>query len=484
MKANSDNLSIDRTTETGSPACGTCASGANEAAGQGYSACGESWCPHTLRTDRRRRVPKQGTPRFLIPLVVLASFSALFVGAEVVQSHLLPDISIGMRHLLLTIRAAVVTVVVSALVFWVMLRQQKRLAATATQLTRLLEAYQQRPEAPGRFENPSLFHCREVLACERKECPMYSAPGQRCWQVMALHGPGNGKVKPLVTLKQCQECEVYQLSCPNEMAELGEGLNNLLYLLEQGAGQIGDLRNQVLEKQKMAAIGQIAAGVAHEICNPLSSISSVVQMLRRDKNGAPRHDQLDVIDTHIQRISGVVRQLTELARPGADTWTQVDIGRLLDQAVRLVQFNPRARAATIDCHHPADLPLIFGKPMQLQQMIIHLALNALDAMPSGGILTLEAGASEEEIHIQVRDTGCGIAEDVGRRIFEPYYTTKEPGQGTGMGLAVCYGIIQEHGGTIDFSSSLGEGTVFTVTLPISERSLREHDRTEHRAACR
>ena len=230
------------------------------------------------------------------------------------------------------------------------------------------------------------------------------------------------------------------------------------------------MRAQIVEKQKMAAIGQIAAGVAHEVCNPLSSISSVIQMLRRDERNARYSEQFNLIDMHIERISTVVRQLINMARPGSNQFQPIDMRSVLEGAVRIVSFDKRAQNINV-AFEESEVPLrTYGLPDQIQQAVINLLFNALDAMPNGGTLTLRAISRGNRIVVEVEDTGCGIAKEVGRRVFEPFFTTKDPGRGTGLGLAVTYGVIQKHGGTIDFTSTPGNGTLFTFEIPILDKS--------------
>jgi signal transduction histidine kinase len=228
------------------------------------------------------------------------------------------------------------------------------------------------------------------------------------------------------------------------------------------------MRAQLVEKEKMVALGQIAAGVAHEVGNPLSSISSIVQMLKRTNLEGATRTELDLIDTHVARITAIVRQMGRLARPARDTWEPLDVGEIIREAVRLISYDPRAESVEITCDCPPSLPRTYGLRDQLQQVFINLSLNALDAMPRGGTLQLSAQPQRGSIVVRVADSGSGICPDTGRRVFEPFVTTKEPGLGTGLGLAVSYGIVQKHGGTIDFESSVGEGTVFTVELPLMD----------------
>ncbi len=405
-------------------------------------------------------------PRVLIPPAVVSTFAILFVGWEVAERYFFPTLPVGTRHALLTLRAGVITAVASATVYLLMRRQQRLLACTAERITRILESYAARRSSTERFENPNLAHCREVLSCQRRDCVMYDSPGRRCWQVMALLGNVGDKHVPEVTLQRCHECEVYRRSCPDKLTELGESCNNLMFLLEGEARQVGSMRAQFVQKEKMVAVGQLAAGIAHEVCNPLSSISSIVQMLKRARSQRPNTEELDLIETHVQRISSTVRQLVSLSRPSAEHWECADIGDILDDVVQLVTFDGRARQVEIVFERSRSLPRTFVLRGQLDQVFINLSLNALDAMPSGGRLCVCAEERDGSIVARVEDSGCGIAPEIARRVFEPFFTTKEPGRGTGLGLAVSYNIVEKHGGSIDFTSTPGKGTTFSVEIPI------------------
>jgi signal transduction histidine kinase len=405
----------------------------------------------------------------LIPLAVLCCFAVLFVGWEEVERALLPTVSTGVKHGLLTIRAAVVTAVASTIVYLLMRHQQTKLSTTAVHIARLLESYKAGKPTPGCFENPHLVHCRTVLDCRRTDCPMYDRPGERCWQHVALSGRSRGPGAEPVAIQQCHECPVYRRSSPDRLTELGESFNSLMFLLDREARQIGHMRAQLVEKEKMVALGQIAAGVAHEVGNPLSSISAVVQMLKRSGSTEAQRRELDLIQTHIRRISTTVRQLVSLSRPVRDRWELIDVRQVLEQVVRLVSFDRRARNVTVTFDPPDELASTYALPGQLQQVFINLALNALDSMPKGGALVFEAGRLNGDLSVSVRDTGSGIPPEIGRRIFEPFFTSKEPGQGTGLGLSVSYGIIESHGGRIDFDSAVGKGSTFSVLIPIRTR---------------
>ncbi len=405
-------------------------------------------------------------PPLYIPLAVLSAFAVLFVAWEVAERHLFGVISIGMHHFLLTVRAAVAAAVAGLIVYLRMRRQHRQVAQTAEQIASLLEAFRTESSARERFHNPHLTHCRDTLNCQQTECPAYESPGVRCWQVVALRGAWRGPNAPAPSVHECHSCVVFQRACPDALTKLGEGFNNMVFLLEEEADQVDRMRAQMVEKEKMVAVGQMASGIAHEIGNPLSSISSVVQMLQRRKSRQPSAEQLDLIQAHIRRISGTVRQLGSLARPTPEHWEQTSIAGIIDDAVRLVAFDRRANGVKIEVTIAKRIPKTFAIRGRLHQVLINLLLNALDAMPNGGTLRVSAEQAGSIIRINVRDTGVGIPEDAGRRIFEPFFTTKGPGEGTGLGLSVSYTIVREHGGRIDFVSTAPEGTTFTVELPV------------------
>jgi|GEM_PF-1620826 len=421
----------------------------------------------------RPLVGRPSTAR-LIPLAVLVVLAILFVVWETALRRFFPTRSVGWHHALLTLWAGVVTAVACTTVWLVMYRQQRRLADTATRLTRLLESYHTTDAEPIRFENPQLARCWEILDCERTTCPMHGVTDERCWQVVALDDKACDRGAPDISIQKCHECKVYALSCPDSLTELGEGFNNLMYLLDWESQRVDRMRGQMIEKEKMVAIGQMAAGIAHEVGNPLSSISSIVQMVKRSEPAERVSEQLDLIETHIRRISTTVRQLVSLARPGTQRWELVDVAQTARDAVQLIGFDKRARNVEIDCAAPNGFPMTYALRGELQQVFINLGLNALDAMADGGKLSIRFAQRHRELTVQFSDTGSGIDEAIGQHIFEPFFTTKEAGRGTGLGLSVSYGIMRKHGGRIEYTTTLGHGTTFDVRIPIWDQPPDAH----------
>ena len=228
------------------------------------------------------------------------------------------------------------------------------------------------------------------------------------------------------------------------------------------------LEEQLQQREKLSSIGLLAAGVAHEINTPLTGVSSYTQMLLGTVGDAdPKHALLQKIRRQTDRATGIVNNLLNFSRTGGVTeFAEVDINRVLEDTLQLLETQLRHSRVEIVREYGEGLPLVFGNAGQLQQVFTNLLLNARDAIPDGGIVTLRTHADEEEtVTVEVKDTGIGIAAENVARIYDPFFTTKGVGRGTGLGLAVSYGIVQEHSGHISVASAPGRGTTFRITLP-------------------
>ncbi|KKM80043.1 hypothetical protein LCGC14_1343830 [marine sediment metagenome] len=230
------------------------------------------------------------------------------------------------------------------------------------------------------------------------------------------------------------------------------------------------------QHEKMVAIGTMAAGVAHEIGNPLACLSAIVQLLRRRLEQDQDRAQLAALDEQINRIVTIVRELLEFAKPGTGERVLADLDRLVEQAVRMVRYSHRSRNVQLESIRSADLPKVFVTPQKFQQALLNLLLNALDAvkdLPGGGIVTVERAIEGERVCVKVVDRGIGMTPEQLRQAPEPFYTTKAPGEGTGLGLAVSYRLIEQQGGRIDIDSSPGRGTTATISFPVAMSATRK-----------
>jgi PAS domain S-box-containing protein len=235
------------------------------------------------------------------------------------------------------------------------------------------------------------------------------------------------------------------------------------------------LERQFQQTEKMVAVGLLAAGVAHEVNTPLTGISSYTQLLRSQMDPKDaRVEWLDKIEKQTLRGAKIVSNLLNFARAGGSDDASLDVSKVAADVISLVEHQlDRARVRVVK-ELAADLPTVIGSENKIQQVLFNLILNARDAMPSGGWLTVKTCIDGRDVVVEVNDTGDGIPEADLPRIFDPFFTTKDVGQGTGLGLAVSYGIVQEHGGTIQASSSKGKGSRFEVRLPIERRAAMAH----------
>lgn len=247
-------------------------------------------------------------------------------------------------------------------------------------------------------------------------------------------------------------------------ADLREHQTLLEERIAERTRQLQESQAHVLHQEKMAAFGLLAAGIAHEVGNPLTAISSLVQMLRRRDCDDYAAAKLALVSGQLQRIQGTLRELINFSRPASTQRTQFTLGEILDEAMHIAKYYKRVKGRIIETTVPADLPPLAGVRDQLAQVFLNLILNAIDATAQGGRIELRAERQGGEVVATVRDDGHGIRPEQAGRIFEPYFTTKP--HGTGLGLFVTRKLVTDHGGAVEFRSRPGEGTTFTVRLPI------------------
>jgi two-component system, NtrC family, sensor kinase len=230
----------------------------------------------------------------------------------------------------------------------------------------------------------------------------------------------------------------------------------------------------VARAEKLAAVGRLAAGVVHEINNPLATISACAESLEARLNegafdGSPALDDLreylGLIRSEAFRCKSITMGLLDFSRTRTSQHVLINLADVISSAGRLLSHQKRSPEVHVNLDIAPDLYPVSGDPGQLQQAVIALATNALDAMGDSGSLSIIAHNNDGKVVVEVSDTGVGIPTENLAKIFEPFFTTKEIGRGTGLGLAVCYGILTEHGGSLDVQSTVGTGTTFTITLP-------------------
>jgi len=254
----------------------------------------------------------------------------------------------------------------------------------------------------------------------------------------------------------------------------GQGQTGALVVLEDVTARIS-LEEQLQQREKLSSIGLLAAGVAHEVNTPLTGVSSYTQMLLGMLNeNDPKHALLQKVRTQAERATNIVNNLLNFSRTGSATeFGEIDVARVLDDSLQLLEPQLRRSQIEIVRRYDNDAPEAYANAGKLQQVFTNLILNARDAIPDGGQIIVATGTAEDgSLIAEISDTGIGIAPENVAKIYDPFYTTKGVGQGTGLGLAVSYGIIQEHAGRISVDSEPGRGTTFRITLPSAHARAR------------
>ncbi|MFM9904144.1 MAG: ATP-binding protein [Pyrinomonadaceae bacterium] len=255
----------------------------------------------------------------------------------------------------------------------------------------------------------------------------------------------------------------------DEMGLLAASFNEMSRKMAADIEALGRLNEQLIRAEKLAAMGTLAAGVAHEVNNPLASISSLVQMMRsQEGHSAETREKLNLISTQIDRIKQVTQDMTNFGRTRPAAKRDIDLNTIVRTSLRLASFDKAFQQLDVRSDLTTGLPPVYADEDQLQQVFLNLLLNARDAMPDGGTLVIATSDTGNGILIEIADSGVGIDESDLPLVFDPFFTTKPAGSGTGLGLAVCYGIVIAHDGKIEVERNEPSGTKFSVTLPVSE----------------
>ncbi len=232
--------------------------------------------------------------------------------------------------------------------------------------------------------------------------------------------------------------------------------------------QLEESHQLLAEREKMAALGLMAAGIVHEVGNPLAAMAAIVQRIERQAD--PKlAEKCKTLRQQIERISKIVDEMRQVARPVSPDDTFTNANETLNVAIKIARYDPRAKASRIVADLDADIPRIAGHPDRWQQVFLNLIINALDAMPDGGRITVSSSYVDGCVEIAFADTGRGMDPEQLGRLYHPFYTTKARG-GMGLGLSVCYGIVRGCGGDIRVASELGKGTVVRIVVPLPDRA--------------
>lgn len=228
--------------------------------------------------------------------------------------------------------------------------------------------------------------------------------------------------------------------------------------------EIQQYQARLRDQEKLAALGVLAAGIAHDIGNPLASICSELELLEGETDMRGVRASLAVVRRHLDRISRTIREMTDFARRRGEDRTLLSLHTAVEDALRMVRHDPRARALRLEVDVPAALPQVLAVEDQVVMVLVNLLINAFDATPAGGSVRVSAERDDAGVRLRVRDTGCGMSEEVRRRAVEPLFTTKA-GRGTGLGLSVSEEVMRGLGGSLALESVEGAGTTVTLRFP-------------------
>jgi signal transduction histidine kinase len=253
--------------------------------------------------------------------------------------------------------------------------------------------------------------------------------------------------------------------------------------LNEYTQQLKDSQEQLIQSEKLSSLGQLAASIAHEVNNPLSGVLTYTQLLAKRINSdkfskESALDYLSKMESELTRSTGLVRNLLDFARQSAPVPVETDLNDVVNRVLELTAHSAKLNKVEVIKELDPSLPKLTADPNQLQQVFTNLVVNAIQAMPEGGKLTLRTSHEKGQLKLDVQDTGYGIPPENMRKLFTPFFSTKKEVKGVGLGLAISYGIIQRHRGKIEVQSVEGKGTTFTVQLPVQQEKGGSNDGQE------
>jgi len=313
----------------------------------------------------------------------------------------------------------------------------------------------ERDEAVGHFCYEITHHRDTPCSGNNHPCPLA--------QSLATHKPS--KTTHMHLDKNGNEL-FYSISCYPIMKK-GE----VIGVFEMSSDITQDIKRQknMMQQEKLMSIGRLSAGIAHEINNPLTTIMTSSMLLQEDTDpDDPIYGELETISKEALRCRNIVKSLLDFARQSEPLKISINLNQIVMDTLFLVQKQAGFNDIKINTHLSENLPMTYVDKDQIQQTLINLALNVIEATDAGGSVVLSSQFNPESgmIHIDISDTGCGISKENLDKIFDPFFTTRETG--TGLGLAITHGIIEQHGGKINVESTIGKGTQFTIMLPVKQ----------------
>ncbi len=389
---------------------------------------------------------------------------------------------------------------------------RQNLRAALDELSFLIQEVENEKTFSVRYSNPDLIQCYKKKNCAKTDCPCYGKDTMRCWQIAGTHCGGKVQGDFAQKIDNCTACDVFKVATSDPIYQIGEHFNNMMHILEMKNAELEHAyeelkvsHTKILQQEKMASIGQLAAGVAHEINNPIGFVSSNISTLskyvdrftefiraQQDVIGsctsgemnktigeARKRLKLDFIADDAKkliaesldgadRVKRIVQNLKSFSRVDQTEYKLADINECMETTLIIV-WNELKYKTTLKKDY-GTLPLTKCYPQQLNQVFLNLLMNAAQAIETQGEIAIKTWHKDRDIFVSVSDTGTGIPEQNLTKIFEPFFTTKEVGKGTGLGLSITYEIVKKHNGDIIVESTEGTGTTFTIRIPVVEEN--------------
>jgi signal transduction histidine kinase len=285
--------------------------------------------------------------------------------------------------------------------------------------------------------------------------------------IEASHKIGQGNLEEKIDVNTNDEIMILASEFELMRTRLQESYQGMEEKIERRTQELQEAQAQISHQEKMASLGMMAAGIAHEIGNPLTSISSMAQVIKRRNENPQISEYVTNILKNIDRISRIVRELVDFSRPSSYKEAISDINEIIKSAVGIIKYDRRSKNLKYMLILDPELPKTIIVSDHLLQVFLNILINSVDASEGfGDEITVKSFSKSGNVYVEITDKGSGIRADIQKKIFEPFYTTKEVGKGTGLGLTVSYGFIQKLNGEIKVKSDKGKGSTFTVIFPV------------------
>ncbi len=312
-------------------------------------------------------------------------------------------------------------------------------------------------------ENPKIVRCWERLQCNRKDCPAYGR--LRCWSVAGTccHGTVQGRFAQKIG--DCRKCVVYRESCGDDIGELIEIFNQMAKDIRYNIAAQVRSDEENAKEERVSALKDMAAGVAHETRNPLHSIGMAASFLKKNFHDELITEFLTIIEEEVRKLNDLTTMFLNFAHPRPVERETCDLNELVCSVVDDFREQAQGKKISIHLHRHDDLPEILSDTTRIRASLFHLLENALEASDTGNSITVRTARENRAVTVSVQDNGPGLAPAEQTRIFRPFYTTKS--RGPGLGLAMVERAMKDLDGQVEFSSQPGRGATFTLVLPVS-----------------